>query len=245
MLTFDGTFYGFLTIIHAVYYEKIEPCGIQVEGAVQLSLAEIPRFIETNDEYAERVYHAIREKISEESAEHVYRAFLASDDERFMAMLHYIRLGFKVGHMVDSHLHEDFVRRVHKLSKHVWREAHLLFGFCRFAETKHGAFYCEVTPKNDVLNLLAQHFCERLMNQAWVIHDKTRHKAAIYDGNTYVIAVVPPDEATFTYADGEEDIQEMWTVFFNTLAIKERINPKVQRGLLPLYFRKNMTEFKQ
>ncbi|MCL2199579.1 MAG: TIGR03915 family putative DNA repair protein [Defluviitaleaceae bacterium] len=241
---FDGCFNGFLSIIHAIYYEKIEPCDIQVEGQEQLSLGVSSCFIETNDKQAERVYGAIRHKISEEAAEHVYRAFHSEDDGRFLAIMHYIRLGFRVSHMVDSHLQESFVRLVHKLSKNVWREAHLLYGFCRFSETTRGAYYCEITPKNDVLIFLVQHFCERLMNQAWVIHDKTRHKAAIYDGNSYVIAHVPTGEADFIYADGEKETQELWTVFFNTLAIKERNNPKVQRNLLPLHYRKNMTEFK-
>lgn len=242
-LLFDGTIEGFLCIVYAVYYEKISPISIQIEGFEQLSLDDVPRYIETNEGKAKRVYNAVREKISVEASDYIFNAFHASDNERFFAILSYIRLGFSVGHMVDSYLHKDFVRHVHKLAKNVGREAHLLYGFCRFAETKQGVFYCTVTPKNDVIQMLAVHFSQRLMNQIWVIHDKTRNKAAIYDGNTYVITKVPRD-ATISYADGETETQELWVTFFNTLAINERKNTKLQKQLLPLHFRQNITEFK-
>lgn len=241
--TFDGTFEGFLCVVYAVYYEKISPASIQPEGFEQLSLDAAPRYIETDEAKATRVYNAIRKKISEEAADYVYNAVHSAEENRFTSILNYIRLGFSVGHMVDSHLHEDFVRHVHKMSKHVGREAHLLNGFCRFVETKQNAYYCKITPKNDVLPMLAVHFSQRLMNQAWVIHDKSRNKAAIYDGNSYVITTVPASEATVSFAEGEAETQELWVTFFNTLAIKERKNAKLQRQLLPLYFRKNMTEF--
>jgi len=209
----------------------------------QLSFDAATRFIETDAKKATRVFNAIREKISEDAADNVHRAFHANHDGRFSALLNYIRLGFSVGHMVDSHLHENFVRLVHKLAKNVWREAHLLHGFCRFEETKQGAYYCKVTPKNDVLPMLAAHFVQRLMNQAWVIHDKVRNKAAIYDGNSCVISSVPANGVTVSLAEGEIETQELWVTFFNTLAIDERKNIKLQKQLLPLYFRGNMTEF--
>ncbi|MCL2217324.1 MAG: TIGR03915 family putative DNA repair protein [Defluviitaleaceae bacterium] len=239
---FDGSFDGFLSVIYAVYYEKIMPLSIQVEAQAQLSLDFEPYTISTDNEKSAKVLKAIREKISEEASVSVYYAFLAAEDSRFMAILHFIRLGFKIGHMVSSHLQEDYVREVIRMERYVGREAHLLYGFCRFAETRQGAYYCPVTPKNDVLPLLANHFSQRLMNQAWVIHDKKRGQAAIYDGNSYIIAEVPKD-AEVLYADGEDETQELWVTFFNTLAIETRKNKKLQRQMLPLYFRGNMTEF--
>jgi probable DNA metabolism protein len=82
------------------------------------------------------------------------------------------------------------------------------------------------------------------MDQAWVIHDKTRSKAAIYDGNSYIITDVPKDTPVlYEEIEEEQEIQELWITFFNNLAIEARRNYKLQRQLLPLYFRKNMTEF--
>jgi len=248
-LTFDGTFEGFLSVVHAVYYEKLAPATIQTENSEQLTLfganakADVgSRFISTDGKKAVRVFSAIREKISPEAADYILYAFLSEENGRFLPMLQYIKLGFSVGHMVNSHLHEDCVPLIRKLARQVGREAHLLTGFCRFEETST-ALYCPVTPKNDVLQLLATHFSQRIMNEAWVIHDKTRKKAAIYDGKSYVI--LPAENAEITHTAEEAETRELWTTFFNALVIKERVKPKLQRQLVPLYFRKNMTEFKQ
>jgi probable DNA metabolism protein len=40
-----------------------------------------------------------------------------------------------------------------------------------------------------------------------------------------------------------DEYQDLWKIFFENIAIKERINPKLQRNNLPLRFRKDMTEF--
>jgi len=243
IVTFDGSFDGYLCVIYAHYYNKVKPIIIQPAEHAQLTLNEETLHIPTDMEQAARVLKGIRQKISDEAAGKVYYAFLSYDDDKYMALFEYIKRGFAIGHMIDSHLTEDCVRKVHKMAQHTGRESHLLLGFCRFAETASGAFYCEITPKNDVLAVIADHFSQRFMNQAWVIHDKRRGQAAIYDGKSYVIATVPR-EATVEYAPGEQETQDLWTAFFTTLAIESRKNPKLQRQLLPLYFRKNMTEFK-
>ena len=36
---------------------------------------------------------------------------------------------------------------------------------------------------------------------------------------------------------------DLWKDFFNTMGIKERENPQCQRNLMPLWYRKHMTEF--
>jgi len=239
---FDGSFDGFLSVVHAVYYKKICPITIQTEEKAQLTLCHEPLFIDSDKEQAAKVFSAVRKKISYEAAGYVFDAFLSFEEERFMHILGYIRLGFKVGSMVDSHLREECVRTVHRLAKHVRRETHLLLGFCRFAETKSGVFYCPITPKNDVLHYIVGHFTSRLAGSQWVIHDKSHGQAAIYDGKEFIITSVPKD-AEVEYADGEAETQELWITFFNNLAIRARHNKKLQRQLLPMYFRGNMTEF--
>jgi hypothetical protein len=35
----------------------------------------------------------------------------------------------------------------------------------------------------------------------------------------------------------------LWRAFFNAVAIKERTNPRLQQGFVPLKYRDNMLEF--
>ena len=242
VMLFDGSFDGFLSVVYDVYYERLEPAGIVDESGGQLTIDCLPYIVSTDAVKADKVLAGIGEKVSFEAAARVYHAFLTPDEGRFMVLLGYIRMGFRLGHMVDNYMRDDTVLRVHNLAKQTCRESHLLLGFCRFSETKQGVFYCPITPRNDVLPIVAEHFSQRLMNQAWVIHDKTRNQAAVFDGRKYVIADVPRD-VSFDLADGEEETRELWIRFFDSLTIQARMNKKVQRQLLPLYFRSNMTEF--
>jgi len=241
-VVFDGCFNGFLCVVYAYYYGKISPIIIQRENQAQLTLDQEIYEVVTDNNQATRVLNGMKAKISNIAVNRVYNALLSYEDDKYMAIFNYVLLGFSIGHMVDSHLQEDCVREVHRLAKRVGGEAHLLLGFARFAETESGVLYAVITPKNDVLSLVADHFSRRLMNNAWIIHDKSRNQAAIYDGKSYVIADIPSD-VTVKYAAGEKETQELWVKFFNALAIDARKNPKLQRQLLPLYFRKNMTEF--
>ena len=256
IVIFDGSFDGFLCIIFAFYYEKIMPIQIQHQALAQLTLSGGIYYVEADIKKAEQVIGGIRNKISNEALQNIYYALMSYEDNKYMAIFEYVIAGFKLGHMIDSHLQMDCVRKVHKLAKHVGREAHLLLGFCRFAEISYGGgiephvittqpsiLYATISPKNDVLVLVAEHFTQRLMNNPWIIHDTSRNLGAIYDGQSYIITPVPKN-ANIAYSQGEENIQELWRTFFKSLTIDSRLNPKLQRQLMPLYFRKNMTEFR-
>jgi probable DNA metabolism protein len=239
---FDGTFDGFLTVIHAHYYDKLNPAYIWDESSCQQTLDTELMYITADADKAERVYKSFT-KISADAPGTIIGAFLSSEPDRFINLYQYILLGYKVGAAVDSYEQLDYVLRVHKLSRYTYKEWHLLRGFCRFAETESGVFYCSITPVNNVLSLLADHFCERFMNQQWVIHDTRRGLAAVYDGNKYEIRTVPKD-ANFNYTESEEGYQALWKLFHETIGVEARRNYKLQRGMLPLRYRGNMTEFK-
>jgi len=241
-VVFDGSIEGFLSIVYAHYYDKIMPANIQVEGMYQNSLDAEEYYVPTDFDKASKVQQGIRRKISSQAEHYISYAFLTEGEDKYMDMFRYLVLGFKMGRSVDCYLQEDYVLAVHKMARYVGREAHLLTGFCRFAETKQGVFYCSISPKNKVLPILAEHFSDRMMNQAWIIHDKGRRLAAVYDGESYMIGQVP-DEVNIEYADKEKQVQDLWKVFFSSVSIKERESKKRHRNVLPLYFRKSMLEF--
>ncbi|MCL2462063.1 MAG: TIGR03915 family putative DNA repair protein [Defluviitaleaceae bacterium] len=238
---FDGSLEGFLCVVYAHYYDKKRFDYISPEDEYQQALGAEYLRIETDSGKARRVMDGIGKKISPDARDTVWMCFLAADPAKYMALYEYIVLGFKVGAEVDKHLQNDAVLLVHKLAKYVGGEAHLLKGFCRFVELSSGAYYAPITPVNNPLPILAEHFKDRLGNQAWVIHDKKHGLAAIYDGNDYVIQPAPK-HAEIELSD-EEAYQELWRAFHKTIGIKERGNYKLQRRMLPLRYRENMTEF--
>ncbi|MCL2361110.1 MAG: TIGR03915 family putative DNA repair protein [Defluviitaleaceae bacterium] len=242
-ILFDGSFEGFLCVLYAYFYDGVSPLIIQEDDNHQPTLDTEEYFCITDYDKAEKVHQAVNKKISPTAGHHLGNAFLADREDRYMTLFQYLLLGFKVGSRIDDSLQQDCVLRTHKLSRQVGREAHLLTGFSRFEETQGGIFYCPLEPNNYVLPILAEHFSDRMMNQSWIIHDKARGKAAVYNGMEYVIADVPRS-AQVTHTENEARIQDLWLTFFDSVNIKERVNPKVQRNLIPYYFRKSMTEFK-
>jgi probable DNA metabolism protein len=150
------------------------------------------------------------------------------------------------------------------MSRYAGAETHKLHGFVRFAQTKSGVLYSEIAPVNDVLYFVALHFTERLISEAWVIHDVKRSKAAVYNAQELVITetgghsrksddnISGSDysirENSGSFADlipDEERFQDLFIDFLDAVAIKERVNPKLQRQLMPNRYRPYMTEFTQ
>ncbi len=240
-VTFDGSFEGFINIIYAHYYQKLRPDLIFSEDQVQQSLDTEYVHVETDMDKALRVLNAIRRDLSMDVLDTVYSAYLA-EEKNYLDMYRYMVLAFKVGAGVNSHKQVDYVMETLRTAGYVNKEAHLLKGFCRFAETKSGVFYASITPVNFVLPILAEHFKDRLMNQAWIIHDVKRGVAVVYDGNDYVMRQVPK-QVMADIADVNDQYQALWQTFHKSIGIKERENYKLQRSLLPLRFRRNMLEF--
>ena len=243
-VVFDGTFEGFLSVVYAYYYEGILPRSIQYSDAFQLSIVQDEYFVVTSIDNAKKVEKALSKKISANAKGNVQYAFLSSAPDRYDLLFQYIVTGFKVGSSIDNHLQNETVHRVQKLAREVGREAHRYTGFCRFEETIHGIYYCSIDPVNHVLSILANHFADRMMNQSWVIHDKKHNQAVVYDGHDYTFVDVNANQAPPRMVENEQEIQSLWTMYFNTLAIEARKNPKLHRQIMPLRYRSEMTEFK-
>jgi len=237
----DGSFDGLLTTIFARYYDKLTPDEIVVHDMYQQRLDAEYVFIDTDTEKAQRVFGALA-NVAQEAAENAFYAFTSPDEGKYMDIFRYILLAFSKKGAVDRYLKLDYVRNVLQMRRYAGTEAHKLHGFVRFAQTRSGVLYSEIAPVNDVLYFVALHFTERLISEAWVIHDVKRKKAAIYDAKELVLTDTG-NFANIDLAPGEEQFQDLFIGFLESLAIKDRINPKLQRQLLPNRYRPYMAEF--
>ena len=240
---FDGSLDGFLSVVYADYYDRRKFAYVCEDAVYQPRLDADYIYVPTDLPRSVRVMDAVGKKISPEAQSNLCAGCLSRDENRFSALLHYIRMGFKTGASVDNRLQDPNVLQVHKLVRYIQHEAHLLCGFCRFKETAGGVYYASISPVNNALPILAEHFRERFMNQPWVIHDTGRGIAAVYDCHDYAIENVPA-AANVNFSADEALFQELWKTFFDTIAIKERTNKKLQRNLIPLHFRKHVIEFR-
>ncbi len=245
---YDGSFDGLLTCIYYNYYrEKAD--GIYYREGYQPSLVNGNYDVTTNPDYAARVYKAVEEKLSGNSLHNIYHVFLSSCPDKENLILNYLRLGFRIGHNLDSyHTHPD-VQPLHKTARKVTLEAHRFLGLLRFTDT--GKFlYAKLSPDHNILPLLADHFAERLKNERWLIEDCKRNLAVVYDGQSrdkksrqrpwHLLILEHPLE----YAISEEDIyEELWKLYFNKVCIDSRRNPRLQAQFVPHRYRNYLVEF--
>lgn len=236
----DGTFNGLLTCVYEHYYTE-KANGIYYENRYEMQLLEQEVNIATDDKKAGKVYDAIWNKISDEAMKNVYYTFLSDDYKKDCYILKYLELGFKMGYKIDNdHTHKD-VLNVHNLSSKVSKERHRLLGLLRFQEVGD-VLYAPLTPDNDVIELLADHFADRMKNEKFIIHDKKRNKAVIYNKREWMITDFEYQE-DIAISERERNFQEMWKGYFEHIGIKERKNLVLQRQFVPTRYRKNIVEF--
>ena len=237
---YDGSFEGMICCVYESFYCREHPLAITEPGCAQMTLLDTREII-TDISRAERVIEAIRAKISPEALDLVRKSYLTCLAEKELAVLKFLRLGFKKGPAVIEMLAEDSVSTLQKAVRHMGREAHLLSGFIRFSDYS-GLLVSVIEPKNCVLPLIADHFCDRYSGEAFVIHDATHELALLYHKGRHEIvpmAGLPPMRVT----QKEIMYRALWKRFYDTIGIEGRYNPKCRMTHLPKRYWAHMTEF--
>lgn len=176
------------------------------------------------------------------TAENIKLCWLWNGPEKEKMLLTYARMAFSKGKNLNNLLADPVVARTHKAAAAVLREAHRLKGFLRFSELSDRTLYARMDPDHNILPLIAGHFKRRMPASDWVIHDGGRGEAALYFGGKLRLAELTGDQNP-PRSEKELLVAGLWRSFFDAVAIKERANPRAQRGGVPLKYRSNMPEF--
>ena len=238
---YDGTFEGLLTIVFDSFIKKVIPLGIVSKEDVEPNFLNSFLEFSTNYEKSARIFNGIVKNISYDTLYNCYYAFLSDVKNKEINILKYLLNGFVIGPKIETMLSIDFVFNVHSMRKKMLGEAHKLKGLLRFIEVKNNLFYASIHPSNNVIENLGHHFIRRLPTQNFIIHDKIRNIAFIYNAKEYQIV-----DASFLKIDGisteEKKYEDLWRAFFNTIAIKERTNSKLQMQFMPKKYWKDLIE---
>lgn len=237
---YDGSFDGLLTCIYKHYYHE-KASGIFDAKEYQTDMLKSYETIETNEEEAKTVYQAISEKISRYDLQRIYKAYKSCVENKETKILNYVRLGFSKGSGISLLHGNPIVFEVQSAEKIVNREIDRLNGLIRFTVLGEKVLYSPIEPDNDMVEFLANHFCDRFKNEPFIIHDLKRSKALIHGNGDWYITDFHAEELP-PMNPQEEIYRELWKNYFNTIAIKERINPKCQKAFMPTRYWKHLTE---
>ncbi|MGI6094404.1 MAG: TIGR03915 family putative DNA repair protein [Lachnospiraceae bacterium] len=248
IFTCNDTFESMMTCIYDAWDSHLGHANIRLEIAHEgnLELFCEYRHISSDVHKAQKVIRSIQNKISWKAYSMIYAASLSPSPEKVDIIYRFLLLGFSYGKHITDQIQHPLVMPLFELQRKVFNEAHYFKEFIRFSDVQNTVLLAKIEPKCHVLTLIAPHFADRMPSENWLIMDAIRQQAIVH----------PKDCAYYLTPLSSEEIQyieeamnlpdpyiDLWKGFFQTIGIKERKNDRCQRNMLPLWYRKNMTEF--
>ena len=228
---------GILSALYLSFTEKIIPDFIEDVSIFQ------PRFdgaiinVPTNTLNAERVKTALFKYGGDDIIYQMKICLMSSEHTALLYAFNYAYLTLKyrkdISNMFSNKAVSDFSYTLQK----VLHERHILTGMIRFRESINGVLYARFSPDNNIVSLLAPHFLRRLGRIPFILHDVSRNKIAISDGNS-IKTDFTNLPANFTPAENETKISELWKKYYGSVNIKERKNTRLQDNFFPRRYRK-------
>jgi len=237
---YDGSFEGFLSLVHDVYYKKLTISKIVKTPPQTLFIDEIIQ-IETNESHATKVLEALKNRLDKKHLETILNTFLCDSKAFEFDLLHFVITGFRDQKQLDN-INRPFVFALQNYQKELFRLHHRMSGFIRFEELEDGTLYAKIDVQFNIAYLLGRHFMKRFNNQHFIIHDMRRQLAFIHSDSFSGVRQVLDYEAP-TLSQEEAKFKRLWKSFFDSVAIESRTNPKLQRQFVPLIYRTYMSEF--
>lgn len=233
---YDGTKNGFLTALCKAYSDED---ALLSSKRIQIPLDGGQVCVETDFSLAEHTQNKLLsfDRACMHDLDFLLRSGMEGNEQ---IAFRYFRLLAKTKLPVRQRLADlDVFKAVECIRKVGW-EIHKLHGFIRFMETQSGALYAPFSPDNDICDLLAPHFCARLTDFPFVLHDVKRKKATVYDGKTLFTA--PLSQAEVILAADETGWQSLWRKYYAAVNIPSRERLKQVRGYMPVRYRQFLPE---
>ena len=246
---------GLLSAVFDAYALHQHPDELVGEGGVLPLFCDEVHAVATADDKACRVWAGLEKRLKREAVRLISISWLSESSKLYTPLFHYIYKVFSSNSGVGGGLNfaDPDVLYVTNTARRVMHEQLRMKQFMRFQKAKDGTYLGVVSPDNDVLPLIVDHFQDRFQDQPWLIYDARRRYGYNYDGKT-VIRITFEDETTLPFSlddgrlsddvlsDDDKTFQELWRTYFKAICIRERLNKKKQQSDMPRRYWKYMTE---
>jgi probable DNA metabolism protein len=250
---YDKTFEGLLTAVFDAYARRMAPSYFP--DALIGSDQTAPLFttddhtVVSDPDKAGRVWRALQKKLPHDVVSMLSMGWLSEEPGVDMMLMRYIRRIFDSREKIFTDFADPDILRIKQLATRVDRERKHLMQFTRFQKGGDGTFFAPVSPLYNVLPLVIPWFADRFRDQLWLIYDIRRRYGFYYDLETTTEVTIEDDAHLLSgqldealLAENEKLFQSGWRGYIDGMAIKERINPKLQRQHMPQRFWPLLTE---
>lgn len=247
----SDTITGIYSALYDAWKEsRDKEAGIQLCGKTQQQLFCEYTVVEENGEKAFQLERMIKTHLGYNAYWDIYHALLSEDEQKGEAVFRTMQEARKMkdSRRIMNHLGNPDVAKVFQLSRSVSNEAHIYQEFIRFRELESGILFSEISPKAQVLTCIADHFSDRFPLENWMIYDKTHQVFLVHQKRKkwrLVWGQEPDAQEAARITEKENEYETLWKGFFDSIAIKERKNTRLQETHLPLRYREGMPEFKK
>ena len=236
----DNTFEGLLTAFYFAYKEK-QDCRVLSGRTYQNTLGETLVDVLTDYNIYSKMESYICERCGSDNLMNMYKAYLGEDPGVADLIFRYFKIALN---MKDEtiFMHADpTVQPVLKIAHRVTMEAHKMQGFIRFKKLEDDLMYSSYSPSSNTTPLVAPHFVDRMNSYNWIIHDTIRNVFAVYNKKECIIGHTTPGVISIP-VDIDADFEELWRSYTVHVAIKERLNLKLQMSFMPKKYWHFLTE---
>ena len=249
--TYDKTFEGLLCCVFFAYEIRERPDILLETDDVKPLFSDKSFNIITEKKKSSRVWKGLQKKISASACQMILTVWISEIPAVDLLLFRYICKAFDSKESIELNFGDPDVLQCVDIYKKVQSSARKIIQFVRFQKTKDGIYFAPIAPDYNTITLIANHFKERYADQEWIIYDTKRKYGIYYNLHkvteiTFTETISPVTNSgklkTDQLDEKEQLFQKMWKEYFNTMAIRERLNPKLQRRNMPVQYWKYLTE---
>lgn len=250
IFTYDKTFDGLLTCVFDAYFRKTFPGMLLEEGQpLPLFYDEVVGVI-ADEEKSGRVWKGLQKKLSASALSMLTTCWLSELPEVDQMLFRYMCKTIDAPSSIELNFGDPDVLELSKVWKKVNWEKTRIVQFARFQKASDGTFFAPFEPDHNALPLTIHHFKDRFADQKWLIYDIKRQYGYYYDLKEVTEVTFDSPEAHLItgmldeslMAEDEKMLQQLWKTYFKSIAIKERMNPRLHKQHMPVRYWKFLTE---
>ena len=227
-----------------------ENIKLMYEPILQCSFLDEYVHVEPDYDKAEKVTKAIQNKISTYVYREITYCTLSNEENALDNLYRVLLLGFAYGKNVLDMEQYEAIYLNRRIRKSVKTEICHFQEFSRFHQIRGNArdtlYIAHIEPHARVVMALGPAFMDRMPSENWMIVDDINKEAVVHpkDEMYYLKTLSDDDIERLLLTEMENDeYTDLWKLFFDNIAIKERKNEKCQNTLMPKWTRKHAVEW--
>lgn len=173
LITYDGSFYGFLSCIYTAWEEGLKVDAIMPAEKGRVSdLFQDQLHIPTHMDNAKRIWESLGKQGSE-SQRYIYFSFLSERADIQIVIFRYVHFLIKDNPPLSKG-HFEYREQLSPWAQRVGSEKRYLETNMAFEQTPTGIYFTTVKPVYNVLPLLTRYCRNRFKQEPWALYDTQR-----------------------------------------------------------------------